>query len=58
LTKAQEIAVKSVAQRAIWLLAADEMQLNDLLAKKSIDVSKVLLLRHRPFEPKLKRVLP
>lgn len=34
------------------------MQLNDLLSLKAIDPRRVLVLRHRPQEPGLNRVLP
>lgn len=34
------------------------MNLNDLLAGKGIDPSRVLALRHRPSEPGLRRILP
>ncbi len=34
------------------------MNLNDLLVAKGIDPQTVIVLRHRPFEPKLNRVLP
>ena len=34
------------------------MNLNDLLLAKSIDPKHVLVLRHRPPEPKLNKVLP
>lgn len=34
------------------------MDLNDLLRKKEIDPQQVLVLRHRPSEPKFNKVLP
>src|SRR5690348_10075724 len=34
------------------------MELNDLLQKHGIDPQRVLVLRHRPFEPELNKVLP
>src|SRR6476646_10012963 len=34
------------------------MQLNDLLTGRSIDPRQVLVLRHRPHEPELNKVLP
>lgn len=34
------------------------MYLNDLFDKKDIDPQRVLVLRHRPFEPELNKVLP
>src|SRR5262245_47082307 len=34
------------------------MNLNDLLRMKSVDARNVLVLRHRPPEPRLNRVLP
>lgn len=34
------------------------MNLNDLLQKESIDPQQVLVLRHRPAEPELNKVLP
>jgi hypothetical protein len=34
------------------------MNLNDLLVGKGIDPHEVLVLRHRPFEPELNKVLP
>ena len=34
------------------------MRLNDLLAGKNIDPARVLVLRHRPHEPELNKVLP
>lgn len=34
------------------------MNLNDLLLGKGIDPSQVLVLRHRPWEPQLNKVLP
>jgi len=34
------------------------MYLNDLLVKQEINPAKVLVLRHRPSEPKLNKVLP
>ncbi len=34
------------------------MTLNDLLAREKINVEDVLVLRHRPFEPRLAKVLP
>jgi hypothetical protein len=34
------------------------MTLNDLLQKQSIDPKCVVVLRHRPTEPELRRVLP
>jgi len=34
------------------------MDLNDLFQKKGIDPQQVLVLRHRPFEPELNKVLP
>lgn len=34
------------------------MQLNDLLRVEGIDPGGVLVLRHRPFEPRLRKVLP
>lgn len=34
------------------------MELNDLLRKQGIDPERVLVLRHRPSEPKLNRALP
>lgn len=34
------------------------MNLNDMLAGKGIDPAKVLVLRHCPFEPQLRKVLP
>src|SRR5450759_4019623 len=36
----------------------NDMNLNDLLLAKSIDPQQVLVLRHRPFEPELNKVLP
>lgn len=38
-------------------LDSDPMQLNDLLLNKKIDPGEVLVLRHRPHEPELNRVL-
>jgi len=35
-----------------------EMNLNDLLVGKGIDPQHVLVLRHRPWEPQLNKVLP
>jgi hypothetical protein len=34
------------------------MNLNDLLRGKDLDPKRVLVLRHRPREPELNRVLP
>ena len=34
------------------------MMLNDLLLKYNLDPQQVLALRHRPFEPELRKVLP
>ena len=34
------------------------MELNDLLIAQSIDPKEVLVLRHRPSEPELRKVLP
>ena len=34
------------------------MQLNDLLLNEGIQPEHVLVLRHRPFEPELRKVLP
>lgn len=34
------------------------MNLNDLLRGKKIDPKRVLVLRHRPLEPELRKVLP
>jgi hypothetical protein len=34
------------------------MNLNDLLLGKAIDPKQVLVLRHRPWEPRLHKVLP
>ena len=34
------------------------MQLNDLLAAKDIDLKSVLVMRHRPSEPEVRKVLP
>ncbi len=34
------------------------MTLNDLLTDKGIEPGRVLVLRHRPSEPKLNKVLP
>jgi hypothetical protein len=34
------------------------MELNDLLIKHQIDPASVLVLRHRPFEPTLRKILP
>ncbi|MBI1779529.1 MAG: GIY-YIG nuclease family protein [Proteobacteria bacterium] len=34
------------------------MNLNDLLAKQSIDPSLVVVMRHRPFEEELRQILP
>jgi hypothetical protein len=34
------------------------VNLNDLLREKDIDPEKVLVIRHRPYEPKLNRALP
>jgi len=34
------------------------MNLNDLLAGKGIDPQHVLVMRHRPSEPELNKVLP
>lgn len=36
----------------------NDMNLNDLLLAKSVDPQHVLVLRHRPFEPELNKVLP
>jgi hypothetical protein len=35
-----------------------DLELNDLLNKHDIDLSAVLLMRHRPTEPELRKVLP
>jgi hypothetical protein len=35
-----------------------DMELNDLFQKNGIDPRQVLVLRHRPKEPKLNRALP
>jgi hypothetical protein len=35
-----------------------EMNLKDLLLGKNIDPQSVLVLRHRPLEPELNKVLP
>src|SRR6185436_11951901 len=35
-----------------------QMKLNDLLLNNSIDPQSVLVLRHRPKEPELRRILP
>ena len=34
------------------------MDLNDLFQKKGIDPQQVLVLRHRPSEPEINKVLP
>ncbi|MHA1165192.1 MAG: hypothetical protein ACTSP0_06370 [Alphaproteobacteria bacterium] len=34
------------------------MNLNDLLSGESIDPRHVFVIRHRPFEPELNKVLP
>ena len=34
------------------------MTLNDLLQRQGIDPKNVIVLRHRPEEPELRRVLP
>jgi hypothetical protein len=34
------------------------MNLNDLLRGKNLDPQRVLVLRHRPWEPELNKVLP
>lgn len=34
------------------------MNLNDLLSAKNVDPEKVLVMRHQPYEPTLKRVFP
>ncbi len=34
------------------------MTLNDLLRGKNIDPEQVLVMRHRPSEPELNKVLP
>jgi hypothetical protein len=34
------------------------MNLNDLLRKDAIDPTKVVVLRHRPYEPDLRKILP
>jgi hypothetical protein len=34
------------------------MNLNDLLKSEGVDAQRVLVLRHRPFEPELNKVLP
>ena len=34
------------------------MELNDMLVKKGINPESVLVLRHRPTEPELRKVLP
>ncbi|HQH53502.1 MAG TPA: GIY-YIG nuclease family protein [Candidatus Hydrogenedentes bacterium] len=34
------------------------MNLNDLLERRGVDPRDVLVLRHRPIEPKLRRILP
>ncbi len=34
------------------------MNLNDLLRAKNIDPHQVLVLRHRPSEPELNKILP
>jgi len=39
-------------------LVCIEMKLNDLLLTNSIDPTSVLVLRHRPKEPELKKILP
>jgi hypothetical protein len=36
----------------------ENMNLNDLLRSNGIDPQQVLVLRHRPQEPQLKKVLP
>ena len=35
-----------------------QVQLNDLLAAKDIDSKSVLVMRHRPSAPELRKVLP
>jgi len=35
-----------------------DLELNDLLTKQDFDPSSVLLMRHRPAEPELRKVLP
>ncbi len=39
-------------------MKASNIQLNDLLAKKGIDPKGVLVLRHRPLERELRKILP
>src|SRR5688572_9490568 len=34
------------------------MNLNDLLLSKNIDPQRVVVMRHRPWEPQLNKVLP
>ena len=34
------------------------LELNDLLEKQGIDIARVLVLRHRPYEPALNKILP
>jgi uroporphyrinogen-III synthase len=36
----------------------DAMQLNDLLTSEGIDPTQVLVLRHRPNEPQLRKIFP
>ncbi|CTQ47283.1 hypothetical protein LAL4801_05745 [Roseibium aggregatum] len=36
----------------------NELQINDLLNKRGIDPGKVIVMRHRPFERELAKVLP
>jgi hypothetical protein len=38
--------------------ACDVIELNDLLTSRGIDPKKVLVMRHRPTEPELRKVLP
>ena len=53
-----QIAAGGDHSTATCLRGCHAMTLNDLLRAKGIDPTTVLVMRHRPFEPELNKVLP
>ncbi len=52
------LPVGPVSLASVTYLKGCPMNLKDLLVAKEIDPQRVLVLRHRPLEPELSKVLP
>ena len=55
---ARQVATGAARLRRCGILSRREMDLNDLLRGQRIDPEHVLVFRHRPHEPQLRKVLP